>query len=522
MESAERVEHPPAFRLLGIQKHFGGTQALRDVSLGARSGEVHAIVGENGAGKSTLVKILAGVYPNGAYEGDLVVRGVHRQFSGVRDAERAGIFLVPQELNVVPTLNVAENLFLNREPSRFGRLDYRSLWSDTGRWLRLFQLDVLPTTPMQRLSTGQQQLVKIAHAMSEGVEVLILDEPTASLTERETELLFERIREFDRHGVTTVYISHRLDEIAKVASRVTIMRDGRIVETLDLKDPATTPRRIVHGMVGREIEDMYPKLTTTPGDVAFEISGLAIENRVPGRPRLVDDVSLDVRRGEIVGLFGAVGSGTSQLVAAAFGAWPGPVTGTVTVRGKVVSGGPRAAINAGLGLISADRKHTGLVLSMSVGANMTLASIGRYASRGRIDRRRELTTIRTYMDRLRVKASGVDQSVAELSGGNQQKVVAGKWLVADPEVLILEEPTHGIDVGAKVEMYALMGELAKEGRALLLVSSDIQEIIAMSDRIVVLYKGRVAGRWNRAEAVEHDVSAAASGGDAASRGDVDD
>jgi ABC-type sugar transport system ATPase subunit len=513
-----------AIEFRNVDKRFAGTHALKDVSLSIVSGEVHAIVGENGAGKSTLVKIASGVHPAGTYDGEVLIDGVPRTFKSVHDSEQAGVFLVPQELNVVPHLSVAENLFLNREHSRFGLIDYRTMWGETARWLDRFRLDIEPTTIMRQLGAGQQQIVKIAHAMSQGVQTLILDEPTAALTETEIELLFARVAELRNDGVTTLYISHRLPEITRVADRVTILRDGRVVETLDVHDRRTTSRRIVYSMVGRDIEEMYPKSPAPIGDVALEVRNLRVDSLVEDRPPHIHDLSLAVHHGEILGVFGAIGCGMSQLVAAIFGVWPGRVQGSILVEGHEVSiTSAHEAIAHRIGYVSEDRKRTGLVLPMSVGSNISLVALGRVSRGQLIDAKAELAMVQKYVVRLRVKMASVDGPVRELSGGNQQKVVAAKWLAAGPDIIILEQPTHGIDVGAKVEIYGLMNELAHEGRAILFVSSELPEVVAMSDRIHVLYKGRLAGTWERGEANEGDLTHAATGGDAdAADGDGDE
>lgn len=497
-----------------IDKRFGATHALRSVSLEITSGAVHAIVGENGAGKSTLVKIIAGVLGAGTFSGQIFVEGARQSFQTIRDAERAGIFLVPQELNIVPATTVADNLFLNREFGRFGLIDYKTMWSAATKWIDSLKIGVEPTTLMHRLSAGQQQLVSVARAMTQGVKILILDEPTSSLTEAETELLFARIGEFRRLGVTTLYISHRLPEIVRLADDVTVMRDGRIVEQLSIRDAATTPRRIVRAMIGRDIEEMFPKSDAVPGEVALDVQELTVESLVSGRPPPVTNASLAVRRGEILGVFGVVGSGASQLARAMFGAWPGRVRGEVRVAGKGVEhGSPRKAINAGIGYLSGDRKRSGLILKMSVAANISLVvlkSLSRYFT---IRPTLEVALVKGYVDRLRIRIRSIDQPVSELSGGTQQKVIAARWLAATPDVLILEDPTRGIDVGTKAEIYSLMAQLAQEGRAIILVSSDLEEVLGMSDRVVVMHKGQLVGSWDREKATEEDLMSAATGGD---------
>ncbi len=505
---------PASLEVQGINKWFAATHALRDVSLRVAPSSIHAIVGENGAGKSTLVRIVAGVLSPGSFDGTVLVNGQPVVFNGVHDAETAGVFLVPQELTNVPGMTVAENLMLNREPTRFGLIDYRKMYTTTSEWIRAFHIGVEPTTLMQSLTVPQQQLVTIARAMMQGLKILILDEPTATLSEAETALLFERLRDVRKLGVTTVYISHRLAEITQIADRVTVMRDGRVVEDLDVRDAATTPRRIVQSMVGRDIAELYPRIEGSIGSAVFELRGLTVPNLIPDRPPYVEDVNLTVHGGEIVGLFGVVGSGTAQLARAAFGAWKGAVRGTILVSGQPTSmSSPHQAISAGVGYLTGDRKSTGLVMDMSVSKNITLVALGRFSHRQVIDERSEVKIAKGYIDRLRIKTSSVDQPVTQLSGGTQQKVVAAKWLAATPQVFLLEEPTFGVDVGTKVEMYSIMGEIVAAGRGILLISSDLQEVLAMSDRVLVLHKGRVVASWARGVCTEEMVMHAATGGE---------
>ncbi len=502
---------PTSLEVEGINKWFGATHALRDVSLRVAPNTIHAIVGENGAGKSTLVRIIAGVLGPSSFDGQVRVAGQDMRFNGVHDAETAGVFMVPQELTNVPGTSVAENLMLNREPTQFGLIDYKAMYRTTSEWIRAFQIGVEPTTLMQNLSVPQQQLVTIARAMMQGLKILILDEPTATLSEAETALLFERVRDVRKLGVTTLYISHRLAEITQIADRVTVMRDGRVVEDLDVRDAATTPRRIVRSMVGRDISELYPRTTTVIGPPVFELQGLTVPHRIADRPPHVQGVSLTVHSGEIVGLFGVVGSGTAELARASFGAWVTKVQGAVLVKGEMVRmTSPQVAIDAGVGYLTGDRKSTGLVMEMSVSENITLVALGKLSPRQVIDERGELKVTKSFIDRLKIKTSSVDQPVAQLSGGTQQKVVAAKWLAAAPNVFLLEEPTFGVDVGTKVEMYSIMGEIVSEGRGILLISSDLQEVLAMSDRVIVLHKGRVAGSWARGEANEEVLMHAAT------------
>jgi ABC-type sugar transport system ATPase subunit len=515
MDAGAGAAAPPlALQARAIHKWFGATHALDDVSLTVGPGEVRAIVGENGAGKSTLMKIVSGVIPAGSYDGELSVGGEVCEFGNIREAEAAGIFLVPQELTVVPETSVAENLFLGHEPqNRWGAVDYGALWSATREWIDAFRIGVEPTTPMRRLSAGQRQLVSIARAMSRGVKILILDEPTSSLTDAESELLFAHVAEFHKRGVTTLYISHRLAEVVRLAQHVTVMRDGRVVEELAAESAETMPRRIVRAMVGRDIDELYPSRSCTIGAPLLEVSGLTVEHHRPGLPPTLRGLDLQIHSGEVVGVFGPVGSGSAELAMALFGALPQRTSGQVKMRGEPLRlSSPRDAIDAKLGYLTADRRQTGLVPDMSVASNLSLVVLRRLSAHQLIDRADELELAQEYVRALRIKTADVEQKVVHLSGGNQQKVLAAKWIAADPDILILEEPTRGIDVGARVEIYGLINRLAEAGKGVLIVSSDLPEVIGMSDRVIALHRGRAAGTWSRAEVNQEDVLAAATGG----------
>jgi ABC-type sugar transport system ATPase subunit len=497
-----------------LNKRYGGTHALRDVSLACEEGDVHAIAGENGAGKSTLVKVLSGVIPANEYAGEVRLSGELVEFSGVRDAERAGIFLVPQELQVIPELSVADYLYLNREPRRFGMVDRRKLWSDTSAWLASFRLSVSPMTPMGELSSHEQQLVSIARAMTQGVKVLILDEPTASLTGRETELLFDELRALRQRRVTTLYISHRLAELERIADAVTVMRDGSVVDNFRMADDSSPARRIIRGMIGQDVEEMYPKGACTPGDKMLQLTDWTVENPLPDRPPLVENLSLELRAGEVLGVFGLIGSGASDLVRSVYGIHRGKVRGIANVQGKGVTlRNAREAMACGIAYLPSDRKREGLVLGMSVGSNLTLAGLNGFAELGAVvDRKQEAHAVRDYIRNLRIKCASPDQAVGDLSGGNQQKVVAAKCLLTHPKVLLLEEPTRGVDVGARLEIYELVNKVAAEGRAVVLVSTDVSEVLGISDRVIAMRDGRFAGEWTRGEVSEENLMLHAAGG----------
>ncbi|NTH16802.1 sugar ABC transporter ATP-binding protein [Agrobacterium rhizogenes] len=500
-----------AAKVSGIDKKFGVVHALKGVSISFRRGDVHAIAGENGAGKSTLMKILSGVI--GGYDGYIEIEGERCRFDSIRDAERHGVFLVPQELNVVPELRVGEYLFLNREPRRWGMVDTKTLWADAVRWLAVFKLDLSPLLRMGDLSTHQQQLVSIARAMTQGVKLLILDEPTSNLTERETELMFEQISDLHKHGVTTIYISHRLHEFERIANAVTVMRDGAVVDHFRLQGQSDTPRRVVQAMVGRDLTEMYPKLAVAVGEPKLTLREWTIPNRGPGRANLVEDLNLDVRAGEVLGIFGLLGSGAFDLTRSLFGAHAAKVRGRMEIGGKAVSVvSPRDAIRSGIAYIPAERKRDGLIEAHSITSNMTLAALSRLTHFGVLDRYAELKRVQQYVTSLKVKCGSVEQPISQLSGGNQQKVVAAKWLLTAPEVFILEEPTRGVDINARVDFYALINDLAVAGKAIIIVSTDLPEVLGMSDRVLAMLEGRIVREWPWGEATEEDVMTAAAGG----------
>ncbi|NUT96075.1 MAG: sugar ABC transporter ATP-binding protein [Saccharothrix sp.] len=451
----------------GIGKSFTGVRALDGVDFDVRPGEVHVLLGENGAGKSTLVKVLAGVY---------------QPDSGT--VERHGsLAVIHQELTLVPQLSVAENLFLGRPPRRFGIVDKARMRQDAKALLDRVGLDVDPTTPVGDLGIAQQQMIEIARALSLNAQLLVLDEPTAVLTDTETDRLLDIMAELRAQGVGLVFITHHLDEIRRIADRITVLRDGRSVGTLA---GTATVEHMIELMVGRTIDEQYPRRRTEPGEVLFKVEGLT-------RRGAFHDVSFHVRAGEVLGIAGLVGAGRTEVVRAAFGVDPYD-SGTVEVAGRAVpEHDVRAAVRAGLGLVPEDRKGQGLVLTSTVGDNLGLVTLKSATRAGLVDRAAQRGRAAEMAGSLRVKTSGLGQPVRELSGGNQQKVVIGKWLLADPRVLVLDEPTRGVDVGAKVEIYELVNRMTAAGRAVVLVSSDLPEVIGMSDRVVVMAHGRVAG-----------------------------
>jgi len=489
-----------------ISKRFPGVLALDRVSFDVQPGEVHALVGENGAGKSTLMKILGGVYPRGTYEGDIIVDGNVQHFEGVHAAEDLGIAVVHQELSLVPEFSIAENIYLGREPKRFGVIDQEQMYSSAQRVLDELRLKLEPYIPVGFLGIGQQHLVEIAKALSRNARILVLDEPTAALTDAEADILFAILNRLRQSGAGIVYISHKLGEVFEISDRITVLRDGRTVST-DPTRALDTPR-VIARMVGREVTDIFPNVQHNATEVMFEARGVTVEDpNVPGK-RLVDNVSFSVRQGEVLGIAGLVGAGRSELMMAVFGAHPGRKSGEYFVNGKKVGiDSPSDAIANGIGFVTEDRKRFGLLIDQTIVTNLTLASLTRLLT----DIDWETAAGERSMKDLRIKARSVFSVVGTLSGGNQQKVVLAKWLLTNPKVLFLDEPTRGIDVGAKQEIYQQITRLATEGLAIVLISSELPEVLGLSDRVLVLHEGRLTGEFARAEATAEAVMAAATG-----------
>ena len=501
---------PPILEMREISKRFPGVLALDRVSLVLYSGEIHALVGENGAGKSTLMNVLGGVYPRGTYDGEIRMNGEVRQFDGVHAAEDAGIAVVHQELSLVPEFSIAENIYLGREPRRLGVIQQEVLYGRAQRMLDDLQLKLDPHVPVGYLGIGQQHLVEIAKALARDARILVLDEPTAALTDAEAEILFRILGRLRESGAGMIYISHKLGEVFDLADRITVLRDGHTVST----DPksALDRQRVIARMVGREVADIFPATHHHPEDVVFEARGVTVEDpNVPGK-RLVDNVSFAVRRGEVLGIAGLVGAGRSELMMAIFGAHAGRKSGQFFVRGSRIDiGSPSDAIAAGIGFVTEDRKRFGLLLDQTIVINLTLAALKRLSGPLVTHPDAETEAGERSMKELRIKAPSVFTVVGNLSGGNQQKVVLAKWLLTNPKVLFLDEPTRGIDVGAKQEIYQQINRLASEGLAIVLVSSELPEVLGLSDRVLVLHEGHITGEFRREEATAEVVMAAATG-----------
>ena len=498
----------------GITKEFPGVKALDGVDLQVRRGEIHALVGENGAGKSTLMKILSGFYPHGTYGGEILLDGKPQRFQGIRDSEGARVAIIFQELALVKHMSIAENLFLGSELRKArGVIDWERTFEATAAALKQVGLKRAPGDLVIDLGVGEQQLVEIAKALRKDANLLILDEPTAALTETEAERLLGILRELKANGVTCIYISHHLSEVLRIADRVTVLRDGRTVSTDDRAD--LTETRMIQKMVGRELGSLFPWKRREPGEPILEVKGWTVADPVTDALRL-RDVSFTVRRGELLGIAGLVGAGRTELVMSLFGAWGKRRAGEAWLKGRRLHiRGARDAIDAGLSLVSEDRKRYGLVLDMDVKQNSTLASLRHLARWTVIDKNEEIRVSERYVRELRTKTTSVEQPVRTLSGGNQQKVVLAKWLLTTPAVLFLDEPTRGIDVGAKVEIYNIMNALVDEGVGVVMISSELPEVLGMSDRVLVMHEGRLTGRLARDEATEQRVMFHATGGEAA-------
>ena len=499
----------PLLAMRGIGKSFPGVRALDGVTFDLYAGEIHALVGENGAGKSTLMKILGGVYPHPSYSGEVVIAGEPRRFRSVRESEHAGIAVVFQELSLVPELTVGENIFLGRQPGRMGLVNWDALYSQAAELLRELKLDINPRAQVGKLGTGRQQLVEIAKALSQKARILVLDEPTAALTDAEAEALFAVLTQLKAQGLGMIYISHRLEEVFYLSDRVTVLRDGKSIGT-DATS-SLSQQQVIARMVGREVSQIFPVSRRQPGEVVLEVRHVRAEDPLTGKP-VVDDVSFSVRRGEVLGIAGLMGAGRTELMMSLFGAFHGKVTGEILVDGKPVEiTRPADAMAHGIGFVTEDRKRSGLVLDQTILRNMTLAALPKLSGRFTTDESREVAASGPVAESLRIKASSLFTVAGTLSGGNQQKVVLAKWLLNAPRVLLLDEPTRGIDVGAKQEIYSTIARLAESGMAVVMISSELPEVLGLSDRIVVLHEGKMTGEFSRQEATPEAVMACATG-----------
>jgi len=496
---------PPILEMRDITKTFPGVKALSNVNLSVEEGEIHAIVGENGAGKSTLMKVLSGVYPSGEYDGKIIYRGAECHFRSIRDSEHVGIVIIHQELALVPMLSITENIFLGNEHARHGVIDWDANEARTAALLAKVGLDEDPKTLITNIGVGKQQLVEIAKALSKEVKLLILDEPTASLSEKDSQALLDLLLEFKRQGITSILISHKLNEIGRVADHVTIIRDGQTIETLARSE--ITEDRIITSMVGRSLEDRYPPRDPHVGDVVFEVRNWSVYHPVHIERQVIKGIGLNVRKGEVVGIAGLMGSGRTEFAMSLFGRSYGRrITGEAFLNGKKLDlSTVGRAVEQGIAYVTEDRKTYGLNLIDQIKHNITIANLDGVSRHAVIDDLRELDVANDYRARTNIRSPGVYQKVGNLSGGNQQKVVLSKWLFASPEVLILDEPTRGIDVGAKYEIYTIIGRLAAEGKAIIVISSEMPELLGISDRIYVMNEGRFVGEMSAADATQEKI-----------------
>lgn len=495
-----------------ITKEFPGVKALDNVTFRVKKGEIHALCGENGAGKSTLMKVLSGVYPSGTYTGEVIVKGVTQNFSGIKDSEKAGIAIIYQELALVKQMSVCENIFLgNEKVKKSGFINWDQSYVESQKVLNEVRLNINPNTKVLNLGIGQQQLVEIAKAIAKKAEILILDEPSAALTESETENLLQILKELKSKGVTCIYISHKLSEVFEIADSITILRDGKSIGTEPLSE--MTENKVIALMVGREITQRFPRKEHKPGEVVMEVKNWNVYNPDLPEQKVIDNVSFKVRKGEILGIAGLMGAGRTELVMSIFGAYGANVSGEIILEGRPISiKNPRQAIEAGIGYVSEDRKRYGLVLGMDIKNNITLSSLKSMSKFSLINGNEVIKNTNQYVENLRIKTPSIEQKVSNLSGGNQQKVVLAKWLLTKPKILIMDEPTRGIDVGAKFEIYNIMNKLIDEGVCIIMISSELPEILGMSDRILVMHEGTLTKEFYWNEATQENILTYATGG----------
>jgi putative multiple sugar transport system ATP-binding protein len=490
-----------------ITKTFPGVKALDNVTFSVRQGEIHALVGENGAGKSTLMKVLSGVYPYGSYEGEIYFEGKECRFQDIHHSEEVGLVIIHQELALIPFLSITENMFLGNEQAKNGVIHWNEAISRTKELLDRVGLHESPNTLITNMGVGKQQLVEIAKALAKKVKLLILDEPTASLNDNDSEKLLELLLQFKSHGISSILISHKLGEVKKVADSITILRDGATIETLDARTENISENRIIRGMVGRDITHRFPPRESKIGEVIFEVRDWNVYHPLHADRKVSTNVNINVRKGEVVGIAGLMGAGRTELAMSIFGRSYGTrISGTAYRQGKEVDISTiDKAISNGIAYATEDRKAYGLVLIQEIKSNITLANLEEISDGGVINEPKELTVTRQYRDQLNIKCSSIRQLALNLSGGNQQKVVLSKWLFANPDILILDEPTRGIDVGAKYEIYTIINRLASEGKGIIFISSELPEILGICDRIYVMRDGKIVGEMPASEASQEIV-----------------
>ncbi len=488
-----------------ITKTFPGVKALDNVNLKVEEGEIHALVGENGAGKSTLMNVLSGIYPYGTYEGDIIYNGEVCKFNKIKDSEQKGIVIIHQELALVPYMSIGENMFLGNEQGKKAAIDWDKTYAEADKYLKMVGLSESSRVLIKEIGTGKQQLVEIAKALAKNAKLLILDEPTSSLNETDSKALLDLMLEFKKQGMTMIIISHKLNEVAYVADKITVVRDGSTIETMDKHTTEISEDRIIKGMVGRELTDRFPKRHDVKiGDVNMEVKDWTVYHPLYPERKVVDNVSFNVHKGEVVGIYGLMGAGRTELAMSIFGQSYG-----VNITGKLMLGGkeihlktPQEAIKNKLAYVTEDRKGNGLVLTNSIKINTSLANLDSISNHKVIDKDKEYQVAEEYREKLKTKCPTVEQNVGNLSGGNQQKVLLAKWMFADPDVLILDEPTRGIDVGAKYEIYCIINDLVAAGKSVVMISSELPEVLGMSDRIYIMNAAKIVGELDAKEATQ--------------------
>jgi len=491
-----------------ITKEFPGVKALDNVTFSVEKGSIHALVGENGAGKSTLMNVLSGLYPYGSYTGDIVYDGEVCKFSNIKDSEEKGIVIIHQELALIPYMSIGENMFLGNERGSKFAIDWDATHIEATKYLKMVGLSESSDTLIKDIGVGKQQLTEIAKALAKHARLMILDEPTSSLNETDSQALLDLLLELKKQGLTSIIISHKINEVSYVADDITIVRDGKTIETLKKGVDDFSEDRIIKGMVGRELSDRFPKRHDVKiGEIAMDVKDWNVYHPIYTEKKVVDSVSFNVRKGEVIGISGLMGAGRTELAMSIFGhSYGSNISGSLKINGKEMKlTSPRAAIAAGLAYVTEDRKGNGLILSNPIRVNTTLASLDKISKRGVINPDIELSVAEEYRKKLNTKCSGIEQNVGNLSGGNQQKVLLAKWMYADPDILILDEPTRGIDVGAKYEIYCIINQLVSEGKSVIMISSELPEVLGMSDRIYVLNEGKLVGEFTSEEATQEKI-----------------
>ncbi len=490
-----------------ITKEFSGVKALNGVSLTVEDDEIHALVGENGAGKSTLMNVLSGVYPHGSYGGAILFKGEECSFRDIKDSEKQGIVIIHQELALIPYLSIAENIFLGNEVHQGGIINWNKSIDKAAGLLKKVGLDENPTTLIGQIGVGKQQLVEIAKALSKDVKLLILDEPTAALNDEESQKLLSLLIDLKSHGVTSILISHKLNEVEQVADQITVIRDGQVIDTLVRGQDAFHEDEIIKCMVGREITDRWPERNTVVGEEVFRVEDWTVYHPVQDQRKIVNKASFNIKAGEVVGFAGLMGAGRTELAMSLFGkSYGSNHSGKIFKNGKeIVLNSVNQSIEEGVVYLTEDRKNYGLVLINDIKTNICLPNLKKISDKGVLNLNEEIVQADDFRKKLALKCSGLNQHVENLSGGNQQKVVLSKWLMSEPDVLLLDEPTRGIDVGAKYEIYTIINQLAAQGKAVLMISSELPELLGMCDRIYVINEGEVAGCLNRTDASQESI-----------------